>query len=220
MKNWLRRFLSSSLGRKYVMAVSGLGLVLFLVVHLAGNLTLFLGNDLFNAYAHALESNPLLPLLEAGLAAVFLVHIALAVWLIVQNRAARRAKYHAELGMGGTVGQSFASATMAITGPIVLVFLLIHIYDFRISKLFVDEGYDLAVAIRERLASPLGAAIYFIGVLALGVHLWHGFQSAFQTLGLSHPRARLVILWLGRGLAVALFLGFASFPFWLFMLRG
>lgn len=220
MKNWLGRFLTSSLGRKYVMAVSGLALVLFLVAHLAGNLTLFVGNDLFNAYAHALESNPLLPLMEAGLAAVFLVHIAVAIVLIVQNRAARRARYHSELGKGGRVGKTVASATMAITGPIVLVFLLIHIYDFRISKLFVDEGYDLAVAVRARLSSPLGATIYIFGLLALGTHLWHGFQSAFQTLGVGHPRWRLVILWTGRVLAVVLFLGFVSFPFWLFVLRG
>lgn len=217
MKNWLGRFLSSSLGRKYVMAVSGLALVLFLVAHLAGNLTLFVGNDLFNAYAHALESNPLLPLLEAGLAAVFLVHIALAVVLIVQNRAARRDKYRSELGKGG---KSLASATMTITGPLVLVFLLIHLWDFRISKLFVDDGYDLAVAVRERLASPLGATIYIFGLLALGLHLWHAFQSAFQTLGLGHPRWRQVILWTGRALAILLFVGFVSFPFWLFILRG
>jgi succinate dehydrogenase / fumarate reductase cytochrome b subunit len=217
MKNWLGRFLSSSLGRKYVMAATGLLLVLFLIAHLAGNLTLFIGNGTFNAYAHALESNPLLPLLEAGLAALFLVHIALAIVLIVQNRAARRDKYRSELGKGG---RSLASATMTITGPIVLVFLLIHLYDFRISKMFVAEGYDLAVAVRERLASPLGATIYIFSMLALGTHLWHGFQSAFQTLGVGHPRWRQVILWVGRGLAVVLCLGFVSFPFWFFVLRG
>jgi len=217
MKNWLGRFLSSSLGRKYVMAVSGLALVLFLIAHLAGNLTLFVGNDLFNAYAKALESNPLLPLAEAGLAAVFLVHIALAVLLITKNRAARRDKYRSDLGKGG---KTLASATMSITGPIVLVFLLIHLYDFRISRMFVDEGYDLAVAVRARLASPLGATIYIFGLLALGTHLWHGFQSAFQTLGLGHPRWRQVVLWTGRVLTLLLFLGFVSFPFWLFALRG
>jgi len=217
MKNWLGRFLTSSLGRKYVMAVSGLALVLFLVAHLAGNLTLFVSDSTFNAYAHVLESNPLLPLAEAGLAALFLVHIALAIVLIAKNRAARPDKYQSQLGKGA---KTLASTTMSITGPIVLVFLLVHLYDFRILKEFADEHYDLAVAVRDRLSSPLGATIYFIGLIALGTHLWHGFQSAFQTLGLSHPRARLVILWLGRLLSVALFLGFASFPFWLFMLRG
>ncbi|MEZ6017485.1 MAG: succinate dehydrogenase cytochrome b subunit [Planctomycetota bacterium] len=217
MKNWLGRFLSSSLGRKYVMAVSGLSLVLFLVAHLAGNLSLFFSDSAFNAYAHALESNPLLPLAEAGLAGVFLVHIALAFVLIAKNRAARKDKYQSELGSGG---RSLASATMTITGPIVLVFLLIHLYDFRISKMFADEGYDLALAVRARLSSPLGATIYIFGLLALGVHLWHAFQSSFQTLGLGHPRARQVIVWIGRLLAVGLFVGFVSIPFWLFMLRG
>jgi len=217
MMNWLGRFLSSSLGRKYVMAVSGLALVLFLVAHLAGNLTLFLGNDVFNAYAHALESNPLLPLAEAGLAGVFLVHIAMAMVLIAKNRAARRDKYQSELGKGA---KTLASTTMALTGPLVLVFILVHLYDFRISKMFAGEDYDLAVAVRQRLGSPLGATIYIGGLVVLGVHLWHAFQSSFQSLGLSHPRWRPVVVWAGRALTLALFVGFVSFPFWLFILRG
>jgi succinate dehydrogenase / fumarate reductase cytochrome b subunit len=137
--------------------------------------------------------------------------------LIVQNRAARRDEYRSELGLGG---MTFASKTMTVTGPLGLVLLLIHLYDFRISRMFVDEGYDLAVAVRERLGSPLGATLYFAGLLALGVHLWHGFQSAFQSLGLGHPRWQPVILWSGRVIALILFLGFVSFPFWLFVLRG
>ncbi len=217
MKQWLGRFLSSSLGRKYVMAVTGLSLELFLIAHLAGNLTLFLGDSTFNAYAHALESNPLLPLAEAGLAAVFLVHIAVAIVLMAKNRAARRDPYRSSLGKGA---KTIASTTMTITGPLVLVFLLIHLWDFRISKMFADEGYDLAVAVRARLGSPLGATIYLAGLLVLGAHLWHAFQSAFQTFGVGHPRWRLVVQWVGRLLAVGLFLGFASFPFWLFVLNG
>lgn len=217
MKNWLGRLLASSLGRKYVMAVTGLALVGFLIAHLAGNLTLFFGDEAFNGYAHVLESNPLLPLAEAGLAALFLVHVALAIVLIAKNRAARRDKYRSSLGVGA---KTLASTTMAVTGPVVLVFLLIHLYDFRVSKICADEGYDLAVAVRARLSSPLGATIYFAGLIALGAHLWHAFQSAFQTLGLGHPRWRVAVIWIGRLLAVGLFVGFASFPFWLFMLRG
>lgn len=212
MKHWLGRFLSSSLGRKYVMAVTGLSLVLFLVAHLAGNLTLFLGDATFNAYAHALESNPLLPLAEAGLAGVFLVHIGFALVLMAKNRAARRDRYQSDLGKGA---KTLASTTMAITGPLVLVFLLVHLWDFRISKEFAAEGYDLAVAVRERLSSPVGATIYIAGILVLGAHLWHAFQSAFQTLGLGHPRWRLVVQWIGRLVAALIVLGFVSIPFWL-----
>jgi succinate dehydrogenase / fumarate reductase cytochrome b subunit len=217
MKNWLGRFLSSSLGRKYVMAVTGLSLVLFLVAHLAGNLTLFVGNDTFNAYAHALESNPLLPLAELGLAGIFVVHIALAIALIVRNRAARRDPYRSDLGVGR---KTIASMTMKVTGPIILVFLVIHLWDFRVAKMFADEGYDLAIAVRERLAHPLGATIYIFSFLALGAHLWHGFQSAFQTLGVTHPRWRGPIVALGRVVAIGLFVGFSAITLWLFMLRG
>lgn len=217
MKNWLGRLLTSSLGRKYVMAATGVALVLFLVAHLAGNLSLYVGDEAFNGYAHVLESNPLLPLAEAGLAALFAIHVAFAFMLIAKNRAARQQKYQSALGVGA---KTLASTTMAITGPLLLVFLLIHLWDFRIAKMFADEGYDLAVAVRTRLASPLGATIYIAGMLVLCAHLWHAIQSAAQTFGLAHPRWRSVVAWGGRLLAVALSVGFVSFPFWFFVFRG
>lgn len=208
------RFLTSSIGRKYVMAVTGLSLTLFLLVHMAGNLTIYAGNEAFNEYADLLESNPLLPLAEAGLAALFLVHVVFAVALIAKNKTSREEGYKAELGMGR---KTVASTTMWITGPLLLVFLLIHIWDFRIAKELVDE-YDLAQMVVDRLKSPIGFGIYVVAIALVGLHMWHAFQSAFQTLGVAHPRYRALIKNTGRLITALLVAGFGGIPFYLFFL--
>lgn len=212
------RFLNSSIGRKYVMAATGLSLTLFLIVHMAGNLTLYAGKEAFNAYAHVLESNPLLPLAEAGLAALFLVHLVFALILTGRNKASRSTAYKASLGMGA---KTLASTTMWITGPIIFLFLLVHLWDFRIAKEFLEEGepYDLAQMVIDRLSSPLGFAIYMVGIVLVGLHLWHGFQSSFQTIGLGHPRYRRLVLWLGRGISLLLVAGFGGLPLYIFLVR-
>ena len=211
------RFLNSSIGRKYVMAATGLSLTLFLIVHMAGNLTLYAGEDAFNAYAHLIESNPLLPLAEAGLLGLFSVHIVVAVLLIARNNSSRSTAYSASLGMGA---KTFASQTMRFTGPLLLIFLAVHLWDFRISKEFIDESeVDLAKMVLARLRQPLGVAIYLAGVGLVGLHMWHAFQSAFQTLGVSHPRYRAALLWSGRLLSIALVVGFGALPIYVFLTR-
>ena len=206
------RFLSSSIGRKYVMAVTGLSLTLFLLVHMAGNLTLYAGNDAFNEYADLLESNPLLPLAEAGLLVLFVVHILFAVLLTGRNKTSRSDKYQSSLGMGA---KTVASTTMWITGPVLLVFLVIHIWDFLISKELLDE-YDLAQMVVDRLRHPVGFVIYTASIGMVGLHMWHAFQSAFQTLGVAHPRYRSLIQNTGRLITALLVAGFGGIPFYLF----
>lgn len=206
------RFLNSSIGRKYVMAVTGLSLTLFLLVHMAGNLTLYAGNDAFNAYAEVLESNPLLPVAEAGLLGLFVVHILFAVLLTGRNRSSRSERYRSDLGMGA---KTVASTTMWITGPLLLVFLVIHIWDFRISKEFLEE-VDLAQMVVDRLRHPAGFLIYTGAVVLVGLHMWHAFQSAFQTLGVAHPRYRVLIQNTGRLITAALVAGFGGIPAYLF----
>jgi len=206
------RFLNSSIGRKYVMAVTGLSLTLFLLVHMAGNLTLYAGNEAFNEYADLLESNPLLPLAEAGLLVLFVVHILFAVLLTGRNKTSRSDKYQSNLGMGS---KTVASTTMWITGPVLLVFLVIHIWDFRISKELLEE-YDLAQMVVDRLRHPLGFVIYTASIAMVGLHMWHAFQSAFQTLGVAHPRYRALIQNTGRLITALLVAGFGGIPFYLF----
>lgn len=214
--NALVRFLTSSIGRKYVMAVTGLSLTLFLLVHMAGNLTIYAGNEKFNEYAHLIESNPLLPVAEIGLFGLFVVHVAFAVLLIGKNKSSRDVGYKSEFGNGK---KTVASTTMWITGPLLLVFLLIHIWDFRIKKEFVPEGeYDLAQMVVDRLSTPIGFGIYVLAIGFVGLHMWHAFQSAFQTLGVAHPRYRALIQNTGRLITALLVAGFGGIPFYLFFL--
>jgi succinate dehydrogenase / fumarate reductase cytochrome b subunit len=200
--------LRASIGRKLLMSLTGLALIGYLVVHLAGNLQIFAGEggEAFDAYAKALEENPLLPLAEVALAALFVAHIALGLRTALANREARPRRYK-ELASHGR--RNPASMSMLVTGVIVLVFLVIHVIDFRILPRH-PEG--LAATVVRRLATPVGAAIYLVGVAALGLHLWHAFQSSLQTLGVNHPRYTPAIKKLGFALALLLAVGFASFP--------
>ncbi|MFT5052084.1 MAG: succinate dehydrogenase / fumarate reductase cytochrome b subunit [Chlamydiales bacterium] len=212
MLNWFGRFCSSSIGKKTLMALTGLGLIGFLIAHLAGNLTLFADADgeAFNHYAEVLESNPLLPIAEVGLLILFVAHIALGLAVSRGNREARVDRYQVRADKGK---QTLGSRSMLVTGLIIGVFLVVHIIDFRIAKAMGDESMnDIAMAVKTRLGSPVGAGIYLVGILSLGVHLSHAFKSAFQTLGVNHPRYSPLIEKVGLGLAVILFLGFASFP--------
>ncbi|MEL6713416.1 MAG: hypothetical protein AAFP86_06565, partial [Planctomycetota bacterium] len=99
-------------------------------------------------------------------------------------------------------------------------FLLVHLWDFRIAKEFIDpEEYDLAQMVIDRLRQPVGTAIYLAGIGLVGLHLWHGFQSSFQTLGLSHPRYRALAMWTGRLISLALVAGFGGIPVFIFLTR-
>ena len=214
MLSWFGRFLSTSIGKKTLMALTGLALVGFLVAHLLGNLTLYTGNEAFNAYAHQLEElGPLLWVAEIGLLVLFSIHIGLALKTSRENKEARTSRYQVRADHGK---RSFASSSMLITGLIIGAFLVIHIIDFRVAKLMgSDSVEDLAVAVRNRLGSPLGAFLYLVGIAALGVHLRHAISSALQTLGANHPKYNDLIRVVGIGLSVLIAVGFASFPIYL-----
>ena len=211
MLRWLGRTLSSSIGKKYIMALTGLALIGFLFVHLAGNLLLYSGQngEAFEAYGKKLEENPLLPFAEIGLLLLFVVHIYYAFRLSAENREARRERYVVRASRGA---QTLASASMLVTGLGVLIFLIIHVYDFRIGKMFSEAPASEWKMVRTRLHQPLAAAIYVAGVTALGIHLQHAFRSAFQTLGVSHPRFNYLLVKLGWAVAIVLGVGFVSFP--------
>jgi succinate dehydrogenase / fumarate reductase cytochrome b subunit len=202
-------FLRSSIGKKASMAVTGLLLIGFLVVHVIGNLTLFADGDgsAFNAYAHKLESlGPLKIVAEVVLGVLFLVHLGLGMRTAMENREARPKRYK-DLAAKGA--RSPASMTMLVTGVVILVFLVIHIIDFRLAD-FSKQG--LAALVIERLSSPLGAGIYFVAMLFLASHLGHAFQSLFQTLGLRHPSYTPAIKTVGIAIAVLVAGLFAVFP--------
>jgi succinate dehydrogenase / fumarate reductase cytochrome b subunit len=203
----LAEFLRSSIGKKVAMALSGIALYAFLVAHLLGNLTLLGGNRAFNAYAEKLRAaGPLLVAAEIGLALVAAVHVYLAVRVSLENRDARLERYRVRASRGAA---SAGSLSMLVTGAIVLVYTVVHLLDFRFDADF--EG-DPAALVERRLSQPSTAAFYVICMGALTLHLSHAFQSAWQTLGVSHPPLRAGLRALGLALALALGIGFALLP--------
>lgn len=194
------------------MAVTGLGLVGFLVAHLAGNLFIYSPHGVgFNHYAQMLEDNPLLIPAEIALLALFLVHIFLAITVTRENFAARPTAYQDKR----TAGEStFASRTMMISGFIILIFIVIHIYMFKFGdKRGPNNELVLWELVIRCFQNPLVVAWYVLAMIVLGMHLSHGFSSAFQSLGLIHKQGcrkqwRLAGVIIGWVLA----LGFAAMP--------
>lgn len=174
-------FLSSSIGKKTVMAITGFGLGLFLLGHLLGNSMIFFGREAFLAYAARLHALGLaLTVIEFVLYLIFFLHILFAALLYLQNRAARPRRYAVINDAGGS---TFASRTMAYTGPIILIFLVVHLQNFH----FISSTAPIADLVKYTLQQPLIALFYICGLLALIVHATHGFWSLFQSLGVNHP---------------------------------
>ncbi len=221
--SWFRLFVSSSLGKKYLMAITGLLLCGFLVAHLAGNLLMYVGPEAYNGYAHALHSQEwLVKLMELGLLVIFVLHLWMAFAVTRQNRAARDVGYEVKhTKEGSEIAPARVDALMMWSGVIVLIFVLWHLRDFTFqlgpddyyetAEGAVLEPYDKAVTILGRTSTIV---VYIVGTVALCAHLAHGFNSAFRSLGISHPRYNRCIRILGYFFAVVFGLGFTTFPLW------
>lgn len=212
MCHWCRLF-NASIGKKVLVAVAGLLLCGFLVTHLAGNLLLFVSEGTFNNYAKTLESQPLLPLAEALLALIFFVHIAWSLKVRWENKKARPVGYAVERAKGG---RTPGSRTMTYTAVLVLLFLIVHIKTFK----FGEDEAGLYHLIMTAFKNPLYAGFYVVAMLGLMLHLSHGFQSAFQTLGLNHPRYTPLIKKAGLLFALVIAGGFMVIPIWAFVRGG
>jgi succinate dehydrogenase / fumarate reductase, cytochrome b subunit len=216
--SWFQRYLSTSVGKKQIVAVTGLGLVGFLLAHLAGNLLLFAGPQAFNEYSHKLISNPLIYVAELGLLTIFVVHIGFTVKLSLENRAARGPVGYAMVRTRGKPSRrSFASQTMLYSGALVLVFAVLHLmtfkfgawYDIKYGDVVMRDLYKLTLDVFHK---PLYVAWYLVAMVVLGAHLHHAIGSLFETFGLDHPRYTPTLLVLTRLFAWVIALGFASIP--------
>lgn len=184
---WFVRFLTSSIGKKLVMAATGLLLVLFLVTHAAGNATIFMSSEVFQSYADELHSHPLIVLVfSLSLLAIFLVHIFVGLYLFFENRQVSASRYAVEVR---TVKNSFASQTMPYTGAFILLFLFVHIFGFTFSP----EHVPISVTVKELLGNFFYALFYIVAFVVLFIHLSHGFWSMLQTFGINHPRYNILI---------------------------
>lgn len=201
-------YFTSSVGKKQIMALTGFGLVGFTAAHLLGNLLILVGPDAFNMYAYKLTSNPLIYVAEAGLVGMFMLHLFLAVILKLQNMAARPQGYFVKTKTGR--GETFASSTMPYTGLIILVFVVIHLLNFKYGSNYpttVDgiQMRDIYRTVIEYFADPLYVVWYVFAMLTLGLHTSHGFQSMFQSWGFNHPKYTPIIQ--TAALAYGLFVG-------------
>lgn len=224
---WFIQFLfRSSIGRKVVMSLSGLFLILFLLVHLLGNLQLLAhdGGQSFNVYAHFMTQNPLIKTVSYVLYFTILLHTVQGILLYRENRNAKGKTYQVK----SDAAVSSFSRYMAHLGIVLFAFLLIHLYQFwlqmKLGQVPVvqypgsEKTYqDLNVIVVESYKQPLNVIFYVLCMLVVGMHLWHGFQSAFQTLGLHHKKYNGLVAFAGRAYAVLVTIGFALIPVILYL---
>ena len=220
--SWFTTFLTSSLGQKTVMALTGIFLILFLVVHLIGNLQLLKddGGEAFNTYAYFMTHNPLIKTTSYLLYFSILLHAVQGLLLWRSNRAARgNTRYAVHFARP----EERASRNMAWLGIIILIFIVLHMYQFWFQMHWgavpfveyetyphpVKDLYALVTASYKELAYVL---FYVISMAVIGYHLWHGFWSSFQTLGLNHKKYTPVIKALGMAYSVIVPLLFAVIP--------
>ena len=220
---WFTKFLSSTLGKKLLMALTGLFLVLFLAVHLAGNLQLLKddGGRAFNTYAEFMSTNPLIQIISKGNFAFILLHAVWALVLTIQNRKARGSSYEVTSGKSSI----WASRNMGILGTLVLIFLVVHLKDFYGEMHFggMDtvnydghEVRDIFAVVDHWFGIAWYVGLYVFCMGALGFHLWHGFASAFQTLGINHLKYNGVISFVGKAFAIIVPALFAWIPLAMF----
>lgn len=217
------RVFSSSVGTKLLIGLTGLGLFVYMLLHLVGNVLIFAGPDTFNEYSHTLISNPLILPVEVALLVVFLLHVYKAARNYVTNTAARPVRYAKKTPAGHTSRKSLASSTMIASGLIIFVFIVIHIWQFRFGSWYEtgDEVAirDLARTEFEVFSSPGWVALYVVATLIVGLHLRHGIASGFQSIGLDHPvYTRRLTLW-GVILAVLVGGGLSVIPIWVYLIQ-
>lgn len=217
--SWFTSALSNSLGRKVIMALTGLFLVIFLIVHLAGNLQLLAtdGGKAFNIYADFMTSNSIVKITSFVLYASFIIHIIWSILLTRQNKAARPIGY----AKTDPLARSWASRNMGLMGTLIFIFLVIHLKNFwyemhwgGIEAVKYDmkeyrDLYSVTVAVFRELWYVI---LYVVAMIGLAFHLFHGFRSMFQTLGINHPKYNPLINFVGGAYAILVPAAFAAIP--------
>jgi succinate dehydrogenase / fumarate reductase, cytochrome b subunit len=222
--NWFTRLLSSTLGRKLFMAFTGLFLILFLVVHLIGNLQLLKtdGGRAFNVYAEFMTSNPVIMTISYVNYACILIHVIWAILLTKRNRDARGVERYAVVKNSSP----WTSRNMGILGTFILIFLVIHLKGFwyemhwgGIAKANYDgrEVKNLFAVVDMAYSNVWYVSVYVVSMAILAFHLWHGFSSAFQTLGLNHIKYNPLIKFVGQTFAIIVPALFALIPIRMFL---
>ena len=210
------RLFSDSIGRKAVVAVTGLFMLLFVVVHLLGNSSIFAGPDGINAYAAKLHGlGPFVWLFRIFMAAMLCLHVVFAILLTLENRAANPGKYAVKKMLKAT----FASETMIWTGLLLLAFIVYHLLQFtvRVTPDVVlgndaKDRFDVFTMVLSSLRITPIALLYVAAMVTLFLHLSHGIQSIFQTIGLNNEKTLPQFTLCGKLLAALFFVGYSAIP--------
>jgi succinate dehydrogenase / fumarate reductase cytochrome b subunit len=218
---WSELF-TSSVGKKFVMGLTGIFLILFLVVHVGLNACIWAmdGGEMFNVAAHFMGSTVVMRILEIGLFLGFFLHIIQAYVLELQNRKKRTVGYQVPMG---NKGSKWYSRYMGWLGTFILLFLVIHIRNFWIPSRFgMPEDYtqtyngvemhDLFRLMKDTFTNSWLVLLYLVGCVSLAFHLMHGFQSAFRSLGVYNNRYIRLLNGVGTGFAIIVPLAFAMMP--------
>lgn len=214
-----QRFYASSIGKKIVVAITGVMILLFLPAHAIGNLLVFSGQEALNEYAHFLQTaghGAVIWVFRFGLLGAFVIHIIATIQLTMQNRAARSDRYAVKTPMRSTA----ASRTMALSGLTILAFVIYHILHYTVRSwhgfnelpLDASGNFDVYSMVIAGFQMPAATIFYIIGISLLCFHLSHGVASVFQTLGLRSDRSKCVCQCIGKAYAVIIWLAFAIVP--------
>lgn len=226
--NWFSKFLSSSIGQKVIMSLTGIFLMLFLVVHLIGNLQLLIddGGEAFNTYAFFMTHNPLIKFISYSLYAFILWHAVQGIRLWLNNKAARgNTKYAVAHSRPGERN----ARNMAWFGIIIFVFIILHMWQFWLQmklgllppvevEAYSHPVQNLYIPVAEAFTNLGFVIFYVVSMVIIGLHLWHGFWSSLQTLGINHPRYNALITAVGYIYSVGIPLGFAIIPLWMYFM--
>ncbi len=201
---WLSDRLNSSIGKKIIMAVTGICLILFLVIHLLNNLLLFVGQEIFNENVARLEAiKPFIRVIEVILLLIFVLHIYNAIKLYFQNKKAKPDKYAVNVS---SQNSTFYSRFMTASGIIILLFLIFHLATFWRSFNFgahpEDGSHPFYAIVQNAFTNPFVSLFYIIAMIVLGFHLNHAFQSAFQTFGWYHKKYTPIVKKVGTLIAL------------------
>lgn len=205
--NWFVETFRTSIGKKLLMAVTGLGFIGFIIVHLMGNLTLFAGRDVFNAYVAKLHEYELLIVVaEIGLFTFAVIHVITGLLLFLANRRARDVRYSVQKSGGG---RNIGSATMPYTGFVILLFVILHLSNFSFADVTDRTMYDVVYA---TFSSWVYVIVYVAVMAVVAIHIRHGFWSLFQSLGLNHDKYMPALRRISIALAVVVGVGFGLIP--------
>lgn len=229
--NWFIKFLTSSLGKKVIMSLTGLFLISFLIVHLIGNLQLLIddGGKQFNIYAKMMTTNPIIKTVSYLLYFSILLHAVQGWALWRQNRSARGNQRYAVQNVRAVNTNAKVAARMGWLGTIIFVFLVVHLYQFwlqmklgavPIAEYDGEQFKDLYAPVAAAYTNIGFVLFYVVSMFVIGMHLYHGFQSSFQSLGLNHKKYTPFIQFLGKAYSFLVPAGFAIIPILFYLKYG